>query len=128
MIYVPGGYGTRQLQFDEKFINWIKTAKNVKYKISVCTGSLLLGAAGFLENKTATINFKEYKALEKYCDKVVENRIVDDHNVITAGAVACSIDLGLYICEKLVGSENTEHIRHGMDYHPGKFDILKVVK
>src|SRR4051794_24834153 len=55
-IIVPGGIGTRQLQREETFINWLQTATPVKYKISICTGSLLLGAAGFLQNKKATTN------------------------------------------------------------------------
>src|SRR4028119_1523529 len=56
-IIVPGGIGTRELQYDEQFLNWIKTAGNCKYKISICTGSLILGAAGFLKDKKATTNF-----------------------------------------------------------------------
>ena len=126
MIIVPGGFGTRPLQFDTLFIDWLKTAKNVKYKVSICTGSLLLGAAGFLSDKTATTNFNEYDTLKKYCSKVVEKRIVDDHNCITAGAVASSIDLGLYLCEKFIGVAHTETIRNSMDYFPGDFEVLKI--
>jgi cyclohexyl-isocyanide hydratase len=125
MVIIPGGFGTRKLQFDAEFIDWIRTAKNVTYKVSVCTGSLLLGSAGFLKNKTATTNFNEYKTLENYCDDVVKYRIVDDGNVITAGAVASSLDLGLYLCEKLVGSEKTEEIRKSMNYIPSQFEIRK---
>jgi cyclohexyl-isocyanide hydratase len=84
-----------------------------------------LGSAGFLKNKTATTNFNEYKTLENYCDDVVKYRIVDDGNVITAGAVASSLDLGLYLCEKLVGSEKTKEIRKSMDYIPSQFEIRK---
>lgn len=123
MIVVPGGYGTRELQYDEAFIEWLKTGEKAKYIVSVCTGGLLIGAAGFLKDKIATTNFNEYKSLEKYCRRVVESRIVDDNNVITAGAVASSLDLGLYLCEKLVGKEKTEEIRKTMDYHPEKFEI-----
>lgn len=125
MVIIPGGFGTRKLQFDDEFIDWIKTAKNVTYKVSVCTGSLLLGSAGFLKNKTATTNFNEYKTLENYCDDVVKYRIVDDENVITAGAVASSLDLGLYLSEKLVGSEKTEEIRKSMDYFPSTFEVKR---
>ena len=126
MIFVPGGYGTRTLQFDEAFIKWLKTAEPVQYKVSVCTGSLLLGAAGFLKDKSATINFKEYEALKNYCPNVLESRIVDDANTITAGAVTSAIDLGLYVCERLIGREKTETIRKGMDYHPSDFETTKV--
>ena len=103
MIIVPGGFGTRQLQYDQDFIAWLKTGKDVKYIISICTGALLIGAVGFLKGKAATTNSTAYQSLGQYCDQVLENRIVDDHNTITAGAVASSLDLGLYICNKLVG-------------------------
>lgn len=125
MIIIPGGFGTRKLQFDTEFTDWLKTAKDSEYKVSICTGSLLLGAAGFLEGKVATTNFKEYETLGKYCESVSRERIVEDGNVITAGAVASSLDMGLYICEKLVGKANTEEIRKSMDYKPGEFEIQK---
>ncbi|WP_299311221.1 DJ-1/PfpI family protein [uncultured Aquimarina sp.] len=123
MVIVPGGIGTRELQYDKEFIDWLQTANGVKYLVSICTGSLLLGAAGFLKGKMATTNFNEYRSLEKYCDTVLDSRIVDDSNVITAGAVASSLDLGLYICKKLIGEEKTEDIRKGMDYNPKEFKI-----
>lgn len=116
-IIVPGGIGTRQLQHDQAFITWLKSAAPVKYKISVCTGSLLLGAAGFLKNKKATTNFQEYDTLRPYCAQVVEERIVDDEDTITAGAVSSSIDLGLYLCRKWAGVEAENFIRNKIDYH-----------
>jgi transcriptional regulator GlxA family with amidase domain len=116
-IIIPGGYGTRQLQFDPGFIDWIKTADKVKYKISVCTGSLILGAAGFLKNKTATTNYNEYEALKPYCGKVSTDRIVEDGDIITGGAVSASIDLGLFLCNKWAGQDAAKEIRKRMDYH-----------
>lgn len=116
VIYVPGGFGTRGLQHDENFLAWLKTSGPVPLKTSVCTGSLLLGAAGFLEGKRATTHFNEYAVLAPYCREVTEERIVDEGSVITAGAVATSLDLGLYLCEKLVGPEKTVLIRRSMDY------------
>lgn len=116
-IIIPGGVGTRTLRFDKNFIDWIKTAQKVKYKISICTGSLILGAAGFLTGKTATTHFKEYESLRPYCDRVSTDRIVEDNNVITAGAVSASIDLGLYLCNKWAGQEAAKEIRRRLDYH-----------
>ncbi|MCR6637977.1 MAG: DJ-1/PfpI family protein [Sporocytophaga sp.] len=115
-IIVPGGFGTRKLQFDTDFINWLKTSKNVKYKISICTGSLLLGAAGYLKDKTATVNFMEYEALASYCKTVSKERIVEDGDTITAGAVSASLDLGLYLCKKWAGDDAAKEIRKRMDY------------
>jgi cyclohexyl-isocyanide hydratase len=116
VVIIPGGFGTRKLQFDHEFINWIKTSENATYKISICTGSLILGAAGFLKDKKATTNYQEYEALKPYCKEVIEDRIVEDNNVITAGAVSASIDAGLYLCEKWAGEIARDDIRKRIDY------------
>lgn len=117
VIVVPGGFGTRALMEHDAFIEWIKTANAVPMKTSICTGSLILGAAGMLEGRRATTHFEEYDALKDYCKEVRKDRIVEDRDVITAGAVASSLDLGLYLCEKWVGIEKTNWIRGRMDYH-----------
>ena len=70
LIFVPGCMATRQLRYDVDFIAWLQTAKDVKYKVSVCTGALLLGAAGFLEGKRATTNPSAYELLVPYCNEV----------------------------------------------------------
>src|SRR5687768_16994153 len=117
-IIVPGGHGTRNLVKDTDFLNWIGTAKDVEYKMSVCTGSLILGAAGFLKSKRATTNFLEYETLRPYCAVVLTDRLVIDGNVITAGAVSSSLDLGLYLCEIWGGPVARAEIQKRMDYHP----------
>ena len=116
-IIVPGGIGTRQLQKDDEFLNWIRTGSDCRYKISICTGSLILGAAGFLKDKKATTNFQEYEALRPYCAEVLTDRIVHDQDTITAGAVSSSIDLGLYLCALWAGKEAALDIRKRIDYH-----------
>ncbi len=116
MLIVPGGFGTRKLLTDEVFLNWLKTGKEVAYKASVCTGSLLLGASGMLVDKKATTHFKMYDKLSEYCKEVVEARIVEDGDIISAGAVSSSLDLGLYICEKLTNAEVAALIKTSMDY------------
>lgn len=115
-IIIPGGLGTRALRTDDDFINWIKTAAQCQYKISICTGSLILGAAGFLKGKKATTNFAAYDLLEPYCQKVERTRIVEDGAVITAGAVASSLDLGLHLCEKWAGKKAAKAIQEKMAY------------
>ncbi len=82
----------------------------------MCTGALLLGAAGFLKGKTATTHPNAFRDLQKYCLSVVNQRVVDEGEVITARGVTSSIDLGLYLCEKLAGREAKEKIRKQMDY------------
>ena len=116
VLVVPGGEGTKTLQHDPDFIAWLRTASPAALKTSVCTGSLLLGAAGFLINKKATTHFEYYEALQAYCKEVVTDRVVEDGNIITAGAVSSSIDLGLFLCTKWAGVEAAKAIRKRMDY------------
>ena len=119
MIIVPGGFGSRGLILDDDFILWLKTAELCQLKASVCTGALLLGAAGFLEGKRATTHPRAFEDLRKFCLQVAEERIVDEGDVITVGGVTASIDLGLYLCGKLSGPEAQEQIRQQMDYEQG---------
>lgn len=74
-VIIPGGWGTRKLITDTTVLNWIKTAVQTQYKISVCTGSLVLGAAGFLKDKIATTHFDEYETLQPYCKKLREIKL-----------------------------------------------------
>lgn len=118
MVVVPGGYGTKRLSRDREFIAWLKTAAACRLKVSVCTGSVLLGAAGFLEGRRATTHRSAFEELRPYCHEVVDQRIVDEGDVITARGVTSAIDLGLYLCEKLAGTDVREMIRRQMDYEP----------
>jgi transcriptional regulator GlxA family with amidase domain len=116
LVFVPGGIGTRTLRFHEGFVRWLQTAERVPYKVSVCTGALLLGAAGFLEGKRATTNASASDLLAPYCKEVVQARIVRDGNVITGGGVATSIDLGLFVVELLCGTAAVRLVQAAMDY------------
>lgn len=116
LIIVPGGYGSRRLGRDVGFIDWLRTAQGGKIIASVCSGSLLLGAAGFLKGKKATTHPGAFHELEKYCSVVSHKRIVDEGDIITAGGVCASIDLGLYLCERLAGANARGKIQKQMDY------------
>ena len=86
------------------------------YIVSVCTGSLLLGAAGLLEGRRATTHPSAYDLLKPYCDEVVETRIVHDGNVITGGGVSTSIDLGLYLISYFAGEAALNSVKKQIDY------------
>ncbi|KOY16903.1 DJ-1/PfpI family protein [Paenibacillus xylanivorans] len=116
LIFVPGGMGTRKLRFDEAFVGWLRQAENVPLKVSVCTGSLLMGSAGFLTGKKATTHPNVYDLLEPYVAEVIQTRIVKDGNVITAGGVATSIDLGIYVVGLLAGQEAAANVKLQIDY------------
>jgi cyclohexyl-isocyanide hydratase len=116
LLVVPGGYAARELAEDAAFLDWLRTAAACDLKASVCTGSLLLGAAGFLEGRRATTHPSAFEGLKKFC-AVSHERVVDEGDVITGGGVTAAIDLGLHLCERLAGAEAKEKIRRQMDYH-----------
>jgi imidazoleglycerol-phosphate dehydratase len=116
LLVVPGGFAARELAEDQPFIAWLRTALDTPLVASVCTGSLLLGAAGFLEDKPATTHPTAMEQLAHYTSDVRRERIVDAGQVITAGGVSASLDLGLYLVRKLAGEETAEQIRRQMDY------------
>lgn len=116
LIFIPGGLSTRQLRFDADFIAWIQTAQNVEYKVSVCTGALIMGAAGFLNGRKATTNPSAYDLLTPYCAEVVKERFVRDGNIFTGGGVSASIDLGLYFIESLTSEAVVQQVQEKMDY------------
>lgn len=75
-----------------------------------------MGKAGFLRNINATTHPFSFQLLSKYCKRVLNERIVDEGEIITARGVTSSIDLGLYLCEKISGKEIKEKIKNQMDY------------
>ena len=120
-VFVPGGMETRRLKDDAGFISWLATARDAKYKFSVCTGSLLLGAAGFLRGRRATTHPFCYDLLAPYCADVVHERLVRESlpaggEIITAGGVSSSIELGLCVIEKFAGASAREAAAMAMDY------------
>ncbi|MDL5363864.1 DJ-1/PfpI family protein [Halalkalicoccus sp. NIPERK01] len=119
MIVVPGGMNVNPLIEDETFVEWLKTAADCEYKVSVCTGALLLGAAGFLSGRRATTHPMAFDELPEYAT-LVEDRIVRDGDVITARGVTASIDLGLYLCELLASPAIRDEIKDQMDYPYGE--------
>ena len=119
ILFVPGGFGTRTLKEDAAFIGWLKTARQTPLKVSVCTGALLLGAAGYLAGRRATTNPAAYKELEPYCGSVVKQRVLDEGDIVTAGGVSASIDLGLHMVKRLAGEQARNRIAAAMDYPYG---------
>ncbi|WP_266080374.1 DJ-1/PfpI family protein [Haladaptatus caseinilyticus] len=114
MLVVPGGFVARDLAENDEFTSWLATA-DAEWIASVCTGSLPLGAAGFLEGKRATTHPDAYDRLAEYCE-VVEERVVRDGRVVTAGGVTSGIDLGLWLCAELTDESIRDEIKTQMDY------------
>jgi cyclohexyl-isocyanide hydratase len=116
LLVVPGGAGVRPLLADEAFLGWLRTATAVPLKASVCSGALLLGAAGFLAGRRATTHAGSYADLAPYCAAVARERVVDEGAVVTAGGVTAGIDLGLHLVERLAGADVRARIARQMEY------------
>ena len=117
LLYVPGGLGTRLLMDDRRFIDYLKTWGVERPLASVCTGALLLGRAGYLRDRRATTHHRAYDLLRPLCREVVtDRRIVDEGRLVTAGGVASSLDLGLYLVEKFWGADARLTIAAQMEY------------
>jgi cyclohexyl-isocyanide hydratase len=116
LVVIPGGFGTRKLVGDKAFVEWIASCEESPLKATVCTGSLLLGAAGSLKDMKATTHPTSYGDLAPYCKEVLDQRIVDEGHIITARGVTSALDLGLYLCKRIAGDDVKELIRKQMDY------------
>ncbi len=119
LVFVPGGFDTRNLVNDAAFVEWIKTAAETPLLTSVCTGSLLLGAAGLLKDVRATTHPTAYEDLRPFCREVMDERIVDEGRIVTGRGVTSAIDLGLYLVEKLAGRQIRQRVQVQMDYPYG---------
>jgi transcriptional regulator GlxA family with amidase domain len=119
VLLVPGGRGNRPLLEDEALLGWLRALdRTTKWTTSVCTGSLLLGAAGLLDGKRATSNWLELEALRAYGADPVGGRFVEDGKVVTAAGVTAGIDMALHLVAREVGSEVAQAIQLGIEYDP----------
>ena len=119
VICVPGGAGVNPLLRDEGTLSFIrKQAEGARYITSVCTGSLLLGAAGLLKGKKATSHWYAVDFLEKFGAIYTPGRVVRDGNLITAGGITSGIDFGLVMIAELFGQEEAEAVQLGIEYAP----------
>jgi cyclohexyl-isocyanide hydratase len=119
VICVPGGGGVNALLQDAETLEFLRTqAKRARYVTSVCTGSLVLGAAGLLKGRKATTHWFAHDFLERFGAIPVHGRVVRDGNLITAGGVTAGIDFGLAVVAELVGREQAEAIQLGLEYAP----------
>lgn len=116
-VIVPGGDGIKDLMKDPEFLKWISVVSGTTTVAAVCGGSLLLGAAGMLKGKRATTHPQLARFLKNFAAEVVSDRIADEGNIVTAGGVTASIDLGLWLCERVAGPGAREKIQAQMDYH-----------
>jgi len=115
LLVVPGGLGADALLEDERTIGYLRGWGEARPIASVCSGSLLLGAAGHLRGLRATTHHTRLERLRPFAGEVVEARVVDEGRVITAGGVAAGIDLGLHLVRRFWGAAAGERIARQMN-------------
>jgi transcriptional regulator GlxA family with amidase domain len=119
VVLVPGGLGNRRLLGDEELLGWLREVdRETKWTTSVCTGSLLLGAAGLLDGKRATTNWLVLDALAEFGAEPVGGRFVEDGKVITAAGVTAGIDMALHLVSREVSPEMAQAVQLGIEYDP----------
>jgi putative intracellular protease/amidase len=119
IVLVPGGLGSRTLMRDERVLAWVRDVdRATKWTTSVCTGSLILGAAGLLKGKRATSNWQLLDALPQFGADPVGGRWVEDGKVITAAGVTAGIDMALHLVDVELGPEVAQAVQLGLEYDP----------
>ncbi|HEU4944361.1 MAG TPA: DJ-1/PfpI family protein [Solirubrobacterales bacterium] len=119
IVLVPGGDGNRPLLQNEAVLSWLRRIdEGTKWTTSVCTGSLVLGAAGLLEGKRATSHWLFLEQLRAFGANPVGGRYVEDGKVVTAAGVSAGIDMALHLVGRETAPEVAEAIQLGIEYDP----------
>jgi transcriptional regulator GlxA family with amidase domain len=119
VLLVPGGPGSRPLMSDPDVLDWVRAAhEGSTWTTSVCTGALVLAAAGLLDGKRATTHWAYLDRLRELGAEPVSERVVEDGKVITAAGVSAGIDMALGLAARLAGEEVARAIQLGIEYDP----------
>jgi transcriptional regulator GlxA family with amidase domain len=132
VVVFPGGVGTRSLQQDERVLAWVRHAHaGSRYTTSVCTGSLVLGAAGLLRGLSATTHWACYRELAAHGAEPTPRRVVEhrEERIMTAAGVSSGIDMALRLAELLVDRTAAQAAQLMIEYDPQPpFDCGSVAK
>jgi transcriptional regulator GlxA family with amidase domain len=119
VVLVPGGEGNRPLLGDEEVLSWLRDVDtHTKWTTSVCTGSLVLAAAGLLDGKKATSHWLFLDQLGELGADAVGGRFVEDGKFVTAAGVSAGIDMALHLVGREAGPELAQAVQLGMEYDP----------
>lgn len=120
IVVVPGGFITRRLARDgDPIVDWVaRVHPRTTYTTSVCTGALVLGAAGLLEGLDATTHWFAYEELAKYGATPTDQRVVGGGKIWTAAGVSAGIDLALTLVAETHGADMSRAIQLGIEYDP----------
>ena len=119
VLHVPGGPGQEALMHDQRVLTWLRAqASGARHVLSVCTGALLLGAAGLLVGRRATTHWTALHLLPFFGAEAINQRVVIDGNWVFTGGVTAGIDGALTLAAQLRGREVAEGIQLAMQYAP----------
>lgn len=121
VLLIPGGVGTRALMDDEVVLDWVRAAHpHTRFTTSVCTGSLVLGAAGLLDGLEATTHWAAADLLGRFGARYAARRVVENtaERIITAAGVSSGIDMALRLVELLVDRQAAEACQLMIEYDP----------
>ena len=119
IIMVPGGFGTRALMTPNPLLDLIRTAHETsQWTTSVCTGSMLLAAAGILKGLEATTHWMSLDRLPAYGARPTLKRVVEQGKIITAAGVSSGIDMALILAARIAGDDVAQAIQLGIEYDP----------
>jgi putative intracellular protease/amidase len=119
ILMVPGGFGTRRLMTPNPLLDWIRAAhETTQWTTSVCTGSLLLGAAGLLKGLEATTHWAALDTLAELGARPTLQRVVVQGKIVTAAGVSSGIDMALTLVAKIAGDEFAQTVQLGIEYDP----------
>jgi transcriptional regulator GlxA family with amidase domain len=119
IVVVPGGFGNRMLLEHEPLHEWIRTVHETStWTTSVCTGALLLAAAGLLDGVPATTHWLARDLLAELGAKPVSDRIVQHDKIVTAAGVSSGIDMALWLVQQINGDEVAQAVQLGIEYDP----------
>ena len=119
VVCVPGGDGVNALIGDEETLAFLRArAAEARFVTSVCTGALVLGAAGLLKGKRATTHWAALDLLAAFGAIPVEARVARDGKIVTGGGVTAGIDFALSLLEELAGRDVAEAVQLGLEYAP----------
>lgn len=119
VLCVPGGGGVNPLMEDEETLDFLRQqAAGARYITSICTGSLVLGAAGLLEGRKATTHWASHDLLSRLGAEPVKARVVRDGNLFTGGGVTAGIDMALTCVAEMFDRETAEAVQLNLEYSP----------
>jgi transcriptional regulator GlxA family with amidase domain len=119
IVVVPGGFGTRRLLSHEPLLSWLRTVhESTAWTTSVCTGSLLLAAAGLLDGTPATTHWLARDTLASLGAQPVAERVVQQGKIVTAAGVSAGIDMALRLVQLIQGDAAAQAIQLGIEYDP----------